>query len=165
MALWARGFEQDFATTGGWGIRCGSAGQRSQAAAGRAPQSSVRTLPHACRRSSGAVRVLNVRIDWHAKRPTKNKVKRRAVRSQAGGGRAGRRQQIECKQLQLSGSARTAGSVVVFATPADPMGFRTSTRDVEAQSAAKEHASKARGDGRGCGVRRPGADLGQRWGR
>jgi len=44
-ALWARGFEQDFATTGGWGIRCGSAGQRSQAAAGWAQQSSVRALP------------------------------------------------------------------------------------------------------------------------
>jgi len=36
---------------------------------------------------------------------------------------------------------------------------------VEAQSAAKEHASEARGDDRGPGVRRPGADLGQRWSR
>jgi len=54
---------QDFATTGGWGVNCGSAGQHSQAAAGRAQQSSVRALPHACRRSSGAVRVLEVRIE------------------------------------------------------------------------------------------------------
>jgi hypothetical protein len=163
--LWARGFERDFATTGGWGIRCGSAGQRSQAAAGRAQQSSVRALPHACRRSSGEVRVLNVRIDWHVKRPTNKKVKRRAVQSQAGEGLARRREQIKCTHLQLSGSARTAGSVVVFATPADPIGFRTSTRDVEAQSAAKEHTSEARGDDRGPGVRGPGNDLGQRWSR
>jgi len=28
--------------------------------------------------------VLNVRIDWHVKRPTNKKVKRRAVQSQAG---------------------------------------------------------------------------------
>jgi len=125
----------------------------------------VRALPHACRRSSGAERVLNVRIDWHVKRQTKNKVKRRAVRSQAGEGRAGRRQQIECTQVQLSGSAITEGSVVVFATLADPIGFRPSTRDVKAQSAAKEHTSEARGDDRGPGVRRPGADLGQRWSR
>jgi len=106
-----------------------------------------------------------VRIDWHVKRPTNKKVKRRAVQSQAGEGLARRREQIECTQLQLSGSARTAGSVVVFATSADPIGFRTSTRDVEAQSAAKEHTSEARGDDRGPGVRRPGADLGQRWSR
>jgi len=141
--LWARGFEQDFATTGGWGISCGSAGQRSQAAAGRAQQSSVRALPHACRRSSGEVRVLNVLIDWHVKRPTNKKVKRRAVQSQAGEGLARRREQIKCTHLQVSGSARTAGSVVIFATPADPIGFGKSTRDVEAQSAAKEHTSEA----------------------
>jgi len=61
-------------TTGGWGVSCGSAGQHSQTAAGRAQQSSVRALPHACRQSSGAVRVLDVRIDWHVKRPTSNKV-------------------------------------------------------------------------------------------
>jgi len=97
-------------------VSCGSAGQHSQAAVGRAQQSSVRALPHACRRSSGAVRVLNVRIDWHVKRPTSNKVKRRAVQSQAVGGLAGRRQQIECTQLQLLGSAQTAGSVVVLPT-------------------------------------------------
>ena len=51
--------------------------------------------------------------------------------------------------MQLSGSARTAGSVVVFATLADPIGFRMSTRDVEAHIAAKEHTSEARGDDRG----------------
>jgi len=82
------------------------------------------------------------------KRPTNKKVKRRAVQSQAGEGLARRREQIECTQLQLSGSARTAGSVVVFATSADPRGFRTSTQDVEAQGAAKEHTSEARGDDR-----------------
>ena len=47
-----------------------------------------RTLTHACRQSSGAVRVIDVRIDWHVKRPTSNKVKRRVVQSQAGGGLA-----------------------------------------------------------------------------
>jgi len=105
-----------------------------------------------------------VRIDWHVKRPTNNKVKRRAVQSQTGEGLARRREQIECTQLQLSGSARTAGSVVVFATSVDPIGFRTSSRDVEAQGAAKEHTSEARGDDRWPGVRRPGADR-QRWSR
>jgi len=95
-----------------------------------------------------------VRIDWHVNRPTNKKVKRRAVQSQAGEALARRREQIECTQLQLSGSARTAGSVVVFAKSADPIGFRTSTRDVEAQSAAKEHTSEARGDDRGPGVGR-----------
>ena len=108
-------------------MSCGSAGQHSQVAAGRAQQSSMRALPHACRRSSGAVRV-----------PTNNQVELRAVQSQAGEGLAGQGQQIKCTQLQLSGSARTAGSVVVLPTPADPMGFCRSTRDVEAQSAAKE---------------------------
>jgi len=106
--------------------------------------------------------VLNVRIDWHVKRPTNKKVKRRAVRSQAAEGLAGRGEQFECTQLQLSGSARTAGSAFAVATPADPIGFRTRTRDVEAQSAAKEHTSEARGNDRGPGVRGPGADLGQR---
>jgi len=119
-----------------------------------------RACTAACRRSSGEVRVLNVRIDWHVKRPTNKKVKRRAVQSQADERLARRREQIECLQLQLSGSARTAG---VFAT--DPIGFRTSTRDVEAQSAAKEHTSEARGDDRGPGVRGPDDDLGQRWSR
>jgi len=147
------------------GVSCGSVGQHSQVAAGRAQQSSVRALPHACRRSSGAVRVLDVRIDWHVKRPTNNKDKLRADQSQTGEGLAGRRQQIKCTQLQLSGSARTAGSVVVLPTPADPMGFRRSTRDVEVQSAAQEHTSEARGSDRGPGVRGPGADLGQRWSR
>ena len=144
-------------------MRCGSAGQHSQVTAGRAQQLSVRALPHSSRRSSGAERVLDVRIDWHVKRPTSNKVKRGAVRSQAGGGQGD--EQIECTQLQLSGSARTAGSVVVLPTPADPMGFRKSTRDVEAQGAAKEHTREARGGGRGPGVRGPGAGCGQRWSR
>jgi len=36
---------------------------------------------------------------------------------------------------------------------------------VEAQSAAKEHTSEARGNDRGPGIRGPGADLGQRWSR
>ena len=102
-----------------------------------------------------------MRIDWHVKRTTSKKVRRRAVQSQAGEGLARRREQIKCTHLQVSGSARTAGSVVVFATPADPIGFRTRTRDVGAQSAAKEHTSEARGGNRGPGVRGPGADLGQ----
>jgi len=146
-------------------VTCGSAGQHSQLGAGRAQQSSVRALAHACRRSSGAVRVLDARIDWHVKRPTSSKVKRRAVQSQAGGGLAGQRQQIECMQLQLSGSARTAGSVVVLPTPADPMGFRKSTRDVKAQGTEKEYISEARVGGRGPGVRGPGAGLRKRWSR
>jgi len=57
------------------------------------------------RRSSGAVRVLHVRIDWHVKRSTNNQVELRAVQSQAGEGLTGRRHQIKCTQLQLSGSA------------------------------------------------------------
>ena len=82
--MWAREFEQDFATTGGWGIRCGSAGQRAQTAAGRVQQSGVRALSHARRRREGEVRVLNVRIHWHVQRPTSKKATRRAVRSEAG---------------------------------------------------------------------------------
>jgi len=83
---------------------CGHEDWAGKVAAGRAQQSSVCALPHAYRRSSGAVRVLDVRIDWHVKRPTNNKVKLRAVWSQAGEGLTGRRQQIKCTQLQLSGS-------------------------------------------------------------
>ena len=45
------------------------------------------------------------------------------------------------------------------------MGFRKNTRDVEAQGAAKKHTSKARGDGRGPGVRGSGTGCGQRWSR
>ena len=75
----------------------GASGAAQQASVRKqAQQSSVRALPHACRQSSGGVRVLNVRIDWHVKRPTNKKVKRKAVRSQAGEGLAGRREQIEC---------------------------------------------------------------------
>ena len=53
--------------------------QFSQIEAGRAQQLSVHALPHACRRSSGVVRV-----------PTNNQVELRAVQSQAGEGLAGR---------------------------------------------------------------------------
>jgi len=41
------------------------------------------------------------------------------------------------------------------------MGFRKSTRDAKAQSAAEEHTNEARGGGGGPGVRRPGVGLGQ----
>ena len=104
--------------------------------------------------------MLNASTDWQVRRQPKNSVKRRAVPIQIGGGRAGTRQQIECTQLQLSGGARVEGSVVVLATPADPMGFRPSVRDVKAQGVAKEHTSEARDDDRGPGVRIPGADVG-----
>jgi len=50
-------------------------------------------------------------------------------------------------------------------TSADPIGFRSSTRDVETQSATEEHTNGERGDDGGLGVRRTGADLGQRWSR
>ena len=53
--------------------------QFSQVGTGRAQQLGVHALPHACRRSSGAVRV-----------PTNNQVELRAVQSQAGEGLAGR---------------------------------------------------------------------------
>jgi len=39
----------------------------------------------------------------------------------------------------VSVSARTASSVVVVSTPKDPMAFHKSTRDLKAQSAAKDH--------------------------
>jgi len=106
--------------------------------------------------------VVNACIDWQVRRQPKNSVKRRAVRIQAGEGQEGRRQQIECPQLQLSGGARAAGSVVVFGTPADPMGFRPSVRDVKAHGVSRGHTSGARGDDRGLGVRIPGADVGPR---
>jgi len=106
--------------------------------------------------------VLNACTDWQVRRQPKNNVKRRAVRIQTGGGRAGRRQQIECTQVQLSGGARVEGSGVVFGAPADPMGFRPSVRDVKAQGVAKGQTSGARGDDRGLGVRVPGAEVGQR---
>ena len=98
-------------------------------------------------------------------RPCGHEDLNRILQPQVVGVPARSREQIECTQLQLSGSARTADSVVVFAISADPIGFRSSTRDVEAQSAAKEHTSDQRGDDGGLGVRRPGADLGQRWSR
>jgi len=61
----------------------------------------------------------------------------------------------------VSVSARTASSVVVVPTPMDPMEFRKSTRDLKAQSAAKEHSNALRGGGRDLCVRRPGAGPGQ----
>jgi len=106
--------------------------------------------------------VLNACTDWQVRRQPKNSVKRRAVPIQIGGGRAGTRQQIECTQLQLSGSARAEGSGVIFGAPADPMGFRPSVRDVKAQGVGKGQTSRARGDDRGLGVRVPGAEVGQR---
>jgi len=51
--------------------------------------------------------------------------------------------------------------VVVVPTPADPMGFLKSTRDVKARSAAKEHTNEVRSGGRDPDVRRPGAGLSQ----
>ena len=51
--------------------------------------------------------------------------------------------------------------MVVLPAPTDPMGFRKSTRDAKAQSAAEEHTNEARGGGGGPGVRRPGVGLGQ----
>ena len=98
-----------------------------------------------------------------APRPCGHEDLNRILQPQVVGVLVRRREQIEWTQLQLSGSARTADSVVVFVTSADPIGFRSSTRDVEAQSAVKEHTSEERGDDRGLGVRRPSADLGQRW--
>ena len=59
-------------------------------------------------------------------------------------------------------SAGTTSSVVVVPTPTDPMGFRKSTQDVEALSAAKEHTNVTRGVGDGPGVRRHDGGLGQR---
>jgi len=58
-------------------------------------------------------------------------------------------------------SARTASSVVVVPTPTDTMEFRKSTRDLKAQSTAKEHSDEVRDGGRDPDVRRPGAGLGQ----
>jgi hypothetical protein len=46
-------------------------------------------------------------------------------------------------------------------TPTDRMEFRKSTRDLKAQSAAKEHSSEVRGGGRDPGVGRPGAGPGR----
>jgi len=115
--------------------------------------------------ASGAAQQASVRKQQQAGRSSRACVHCRMHADEAGEGLARRREQIECTQLQLSGSARTAGILFVFTTPSDPIGFRTSTRDVEAQSAAKEHISEARGDDRGPGVRWPGADLGQRWSR
>jgi len=48
--------------------------------------------------------------------------------------------------VMVSVSARTASSVVVVPTPMDPMEFRKSTRDLKAQSAAKEHSNELVGE-------------------
>jgi len=64
--------------------------------------------------------------------------------------------------VQLSWGAQAEGSEVVFGSPADPMGFRPSVRDVKAQGVEKGQTSGARGDDRGLGVRVPGAEVGQR---
>jgi len=61
----------------------------------------------------------------------------------------------------VSVSARTASSVVVLPTPTDPMESRKSTRDLRAQSAAKEYSNEVRGGGRDPCVRRPGTGPGQ----
>ena len=132
-------------------------------------------LPCACRRSAGALKVLDVRIDWHVKRPTSITVKRRAAAragneqvgiraqgsAQADGGLAGLRRQIECMQPQFLRSTRAARREDVVPTPTDPMEFLKSRRDLKAQSAAKEHTNEVRGGGRDPDVRRPGAGLSQ----
>jgi len=66
------------------------------------------------------VGVLNACADWQMRRQPKNSVKRMAVRVQTGGERAGRRQQIECTQLQLSGGARPEGSGLLLVRPRIP---------------------------------------------
>ena len=92
--------------------------------------------------------MLNAYTDGQVRRQPKNSVKRMAVRVQTGGERAGRRQQIECTQLQLSGGAQTEGSGVVVGAPADPMEFRPSVPDVRAQGVAKGQTNEAQGDDR-----------------
>ena len=85
----------------------------------------------------------------------------RQVRDQAGRGQAGLRWQMECTQRQSLRSARTASSVVVVPTPAGPMEFCKSTRDLKEQSAGKEHTNEVRDGGCDPGVRRPGAGPSQ----
>jgi len=131
-----------------------------QARAVRAPKSRVRASPHECRRRE----VLNACTKWQVRRQPRNSGERRAVRTQTGGGQAGRRQQIECTKLQLSRGARAEDSGVGFGAPADPMEFRPSVRDVRAQGVVKGQTSGARGDDRGLGVRVPGAGVAA-WGR
>ena len=97
--------------------------------------------------------MLNACTDWQVRKQPKNSDKRMAVRVQTGGERVGRRQQIECTQLQLSGGARAEGSGVVVGAPADPMESLPSVRDVRAQGVAKGQTSGARGDDRGLDVR------------
>jgi len=106
-----------------------------------------------------------VRIAWHVKRPTSNRVKRSEFRMCLGTGRAVARAGNEQVGMRAPGSeqgrrgasmatpanrvhaATVLGErsskygVVVVPTPADPMRFLKSTRDVKARSAAKEHTN------------------------
>jgi len=112
----------------------------------------------------------------HVKRPTNSTVKRMVV-ARAGNRQIGMRApSLEPGRLRANratpanrvhattvlGERSSTSSVVVLSTPTDAMGFRKSTRDVKAQSAAKEHTTEAQGGSGGPGVRRPGAGLGQR---
>jgi len=109
--------------------------------------------------------VLNACTKWQMRRKPRNSVERIAVRTQSGGRQAGRRPQIECTKLQVSGGARAKGSGVGFGAPADPMESRPSVRDVRAQGVAKGQTSGARGDDHRLGVKVPGARVGQCRGR
>ena len=80
---------------------------------------------------------INACTDCPVRKQSKNSAKRMEVRVQTGGERTGRRQQIECTQLQLSGGARAEGSGVVVGAPADPMEFCPSVRDVRTQWVTK----------------------------
>ena len=126
-----------------------------------------------------------MRIAWHVKRPTSNTIKRSEFRMCLGTRRAAARAGNEQVGMRAPGSeqgrrgasmgtpanrmhaATVLGErtskygVVVVPTPADPMGFLKSTRDVKARNAAKEHTNEVRSGGRGPGVRRPRAGLGQ----
>jgi len=125
----------------------------------------------------GALRVLGVRIAWHVKRPTSSTVKRMAV-ARAGneqismrtaGSEPGRRRaskatpanQVHAVRTVLGERSRSeerGRSACAYG----PYGFRKSTRDAKARSAAEEHTNEARGGGGSPGVRRPGVGLGQR---
>jgi len=93
-----------------------------------------------------------VRIDWH--------VKTNEQKSQAQGssepGRRGTSKATRADRVHTAavvGERANSGQRGRVCYICGPIGFRTSTRDVEAQSAAKEHTSEARGDDRGPGVR------------
>ena len=80
---------------------------------------------------------MNACTKWKMRRQPRNSVERITVRTQTGGRQAGRRLQIECTKLQLSGGARAEGNGVGFGAHADPMGSRPNVRDVRAQGVAK----------------------------